>query len=118
MVIVNQMLRPLLLILFLLLCPALAWAQEDFCGHNQFQHSCPKQADQICHCEDHEFCLLLAMEKPSPKAPAPPRFEIVCPSLPVVVFQPTRVLAPAQRIGLLAQPICPSQAPEPPPPRF
>lgn len=117
MVRLNQMLRTLLAILFLLLCPALAWAQDDFCGHSQVRHACPMHADQLCQCQDHQFCLRLASEKPSPAAPAPPRLEVLCPGLPGQVFRTMPALLSAPGEVPLAQPLCPSVAPEPPPPR-
>ena len=112
------MLRPLLLFLCLWFCPGLVWAQDDFCGPVQsVTHACPMHSGQVCQCHEHELCYRIAQEKPSPKAPAPARFDFVCPPatevvlISVAVIQCQRTIPPPGRL------LCPCLAPEPPPPR-
>lgn len=106
------MLRLLLLILWICCCPALVWAQDDFCGH-----PCPKHVDQQCQCEEHELCYRLAMEKPTSKAPAPPRLEVLCPPASPLLLAPVQLQLPVGPRLLPRRPLCPTSAPEPPPPR-
>lgn len=111
------MVRVLLSILFLLLWPALAWAQDDFCGRSSVEHVCPMRSDQVCQCQDHGFCLRLASEKPGQAAPAPPRFEVLCPHLPGLILQPEQGVVTTHADAPVTQPLCHALAPEPPPPR-
>ncbi|MBN9416967.1 MAG: hypothetical protein J0I12_16090 [Candidatus Eremiobacteraeota bacterium] len=107
------MLRLLLLILWICCCPALVWAQDDFCGH-----ACPKHVDQVCHCDEHELCYRLALEKPGPQAPAPPRFEVLCPPAMQPLLAPVHTQLAAGHRPPAPRPLCPALAPEPPPPRI
>lgn len=110
---INQTMRLLLFILWICCCPALVWAEDVFCGHE-----CPKQLHQVCHCDDHQLCYSLATEKPGPKAPAPPRLEVLCPPALQVDFPVLDLMPAAARYRRPpSRPFCPSLAPEPPPPR-
>ncbi|ODT63197.1 hypothetical protein ABS71_14645 [bacterium SCN 62-11] len=114
----NQMWRPLILFLCLWFCPRLVWAADDFCGHaRQVSHACPMHSGQACQCHEHDLCYRIAQEKPSPKAPAPPRFEFLCPLPMEVEFRPTPVMLVEKSIPLFRRCLTPSLAPEPPPPR-
>ncbi len=114
---IAQMLRTLLVILFMLLCPTFVWAQEEFCGHPRPSHDCPVRADQACQCLDHDLCLRLASEKPGPSGPARPRFEFLCPRVYLLRVSQAQAEAPPSPIRAIVQPLSPSLAPEPPPPR-
>lgn len=114
---IREVLRQLLIVLFLLICPALAWAEDDFCG-SPHGHACPVYAGQVCQCEDHALCLGLAAEKSGPKAPSARRCECPLPlvqvTVPVMEMRFALALRPDRPFD--KQP-APSLAPEPPPPR-
>lgn len=114
----NQMLRPLFLFLCLWFCPAWVWATDDFCGHRQaVSHSCPMHAGQSCQCHEHELCYRIALEKPNPKAPAPARYDFICPPLVRLVFACRTIGLTESQNWPPAPTLCPSLAPEPPPPK-
>ena len=115
----NHVLRPLLLLMLLFFCPALSWAEDDFCGSSssRVSHHCGLHLGESCHCSHHQLCANLAAEESGQPTPPPVHHEVLCPLAGSQVPQPSQGLAPPPPLCRSQLPPSPCLTPVTPPPR-